>query len=175
MRADREQGGRTMIIAVSGVLVWTSAAASVFAEGATRSLEDYTEPAVTFTVSIVIDPPPDTMAVGLEDSPPAGWTQIDNITDGGVYDAETHKVKWGPFFTPFPGQVSYDLLPPEEVTDDDCFVGTISFDGFDEPIQGDDCLHGPIPTVSTWGLAVMTLLTLSAGTIVLMRRRVAAT
>ena len=30
---------------------------------------------------------------------------------------------------------------------------------------------GPIPTVSEWGLLVMTLLILTAGTVVLMRRR----
>ncbi len=33
-------------------------------------------------------------------------------------------------------------------------------------------LHGDIPTVSAWGLAVMALLVMSAGTVVLTRRRV---
>ncbi len=159
------------MIAVFAIFVLASAAAPVLAEGATRSLADYTDPAVTFTVSIAIEPPPDAMAVGLEDSPPPGWTQIDNITNGGVYDPETHKVKWGPFFLPFPGQVAYDLLPPEEVTGDDCFVGAVSFDGIDQPIGGDECLHGPIPAVSEWGMVTLILLMIAGGTLVLVRRR----
>ena len=114
------------------------------------------------------------LAVGMEDSPPPGWTQIDSISNGGVYDPGTHKIKWGPFFSPFPEQVTYDLLPPGQVTANDCFVGAVSFDGIDQSIQGDECLPDPIPAVSEWGLVAMALLTLSAGTIAVSRRRVVA-
>ena len=155
MRLDIAHRHRATLLAWSWVLASASATAPVFAEGATRSLADHTDPGVTFTVTIVIEPPPDTVAVGLEDSPPAGWTQIDNITDGGTYDPEAHKIKWGPFFSPFPAQVAYDLLPPGEVTETDCFVGTVSFNGINEPIGGDRCFPGPIPALSAGALLVL--------------------
>ncbi len=154
---------RATLMAVSWVLASAWATVPLFAEGATRSLADHTDPGVTFTVTIAIEPPPDAVAVGLEDSPPPGWTQIDNVTDGGTYDPEAHKIKWGPFFAPFPAQVAYDLLPPEEVAKTDCFVGTVSFNGINQPIGGDQCFPGPIPALSQGALLVLAVLLVIVG------------
>jgi hypothetical protein len=45
-------------------------------------------------------------------------------------------------------------------------LATCIYGGFD-----DGCVERDIPTVSAWGLTVMTLLTLTAGTIVFARMR----
>ena len=113
----------------------------VFADGAIRTLPGYYSTGCTFSVSITIEPPLDTVVAGLEDSPPPGWTEVDSISEGGAYDAETHKVKWGPFFTPsIPAMVSYNVTPPGDAIDTQCFAGTVSFDGFNQAIGGSACL-----------------------------------
>ncbi|MGB2985243.1 MAG: IPTL-CTERM sorting domain-containing protein [Phycisphaerae bacterium] len=154
----------------------TNIAAPAFADGATRDLPDNCSPDVTLTVSIAIDPPDGTLNYALEDSPPAGWTNIDSISDGGVYDSENHKVKWGAFFDDLSRTVTYDITPPGGATGTQCFDGTVSFDGRDEAIGGKSCLKDvrpgcwqAIPTVSEWGMVAMTLLLLTAGTLVLRR------
>lgn len=153
---------RAALMAFCCALASASATAPLFAEGATRSLADHSDLGVAFTVTIALDPA-DAVAVGLEDSPPTGWTQIDNITNGGTYDAAAHKIKWGPFFAPFPAQVAYDLLPPGDVTETDCFVGTVSLNGINQPIGGDQCFLGSIPTLSQGALLVLAGLLLIAG------------
>jgi len=79
-------------------------------------------------------------AVGVEHAPPAGWTDITNISHGGSYDAVNHKVKWGPFFSPsIPALLCYDLTPPPGADGLQCFEGEVSLSGTDEPICGDAC------------------------------------
>ena len=97
-------------------------------------------PGTLKTVYIDLDIPPETLAAGVEDSPPPGWTEIYNISDSGTYDAENHKVKWGPFFPPFPGVLSYEVVAPIEAVGVQCFEGTISIDGLNNPICG-ECLE----------------------------------
>lgn len=127
------------MILLSSLVLWAATASSVLAEGATRNLSDYAGAGVPFTVSIAIEAPAGTMALALEDSPPPSWTEIDNISDGGVYDPQHHKVKWGPLFSDLSRTVSYELTPPSEMTRY-CFKGTASFDGINESIRGDDCV-----------------------------------
>ncbi len=93
-------------------------------------------------VEINIVAPPDVFAIGLEDQPPAGWT-ASNISDGGYWDAQHEKVKWGPFFEPFPTQVSYDSEPPVDTQGLHSFTGVVSIDGIDYEICGDECVDGP--------------------------------
>jgi len=92
-------------------------------------------------VSLDIDAPDGAQAVAFEDSPPAGWTDIQNISDGGTYDSVNHKVKWGPFFAPFPASVSYEVKAPVEASGERCFMGSVSIDGESEAICGDTCIE----------------------------------
>jgi hypothetical protein len=92
------------------------------------------------TVQILINPPAGASAIALEDSPPAGWV-VGQISDGGSYDATNHKVKWGPFFEPFPPGVRYEVTPPAGDDGLRCFRGTLSVDGLNEAICGDACVE----------------------------------
>jgi len=123
----------------------------------------------SFTVAITITPPQGVAAVGLEDRPPAGWP-VSNISNGGALDAQSGKIKWGPFFGTIPGAVSYDVMVPASASGPACFDGDVSFDGLDRPITGDACVVGPIPTVSQWGALVLCISILIGGTLVLQKR-----
>lgn len=96
-------------------------------------------PGVPKTIRIDLSVPNETTVIALEDSPPAGWTVV-AISDDGTYDAVNGKVKWGPFFPPFPPVVSYVVLPAVNEEVSACFEGAISLDGINRPICGDDCL-----------------------------------
>ena len=99
-------------------------------------------PEVPKTVLIMLDVPPGALTAAVEDVPPTGWTQISNISDGGEYDSENHKVKWGPLFDPFPSELTYDVVPPAEAVGIMCFTGTAAFnDEPGEPICGDECIE----------------------------------
>jgi len=128
--------------------------AGVLADGALRELPEFYDPTVPFAVDITIDPPEGVLVLGLEDTPPTGWT-VSNISHGGHWDTQHEKVKWGPFFSPIPESVSYDVTPPAEATGEYCFSGIVSFDGDNESVGGDDCVtNGPPPEPATRTLPV---------------------
>ena len=132
---------RTRIAYAAMVVVMTTPCVAWAGGGADRDLPDEYCPGQTLSVTITIDTPTGTLAVGIEDSPPTGWTDISSISDGGAYDSENHKVKWGPFFDPsFPASVSYEITPPEDASGAMCFSGTVSFDGINQDILGDECV-----------------------------------
>ncbi len=79
-------------------------------------------------------------AIGVEDTPPAGWIVTNNISHGGTYDPVNGKVKWGPLFPPFPTELSYEVIPTPANALIRCFYGTISVDGDNTTICGDSCL-----------------------------------
>ena len=79
-------------------------------------------------------------AISVADSPPAGWT-VGAISNGGSYDAVNHKVKWGPLFSPFPAELTYEVTPNEAATGQLCFSGVISVDGVNRTFCGDNCLN----------------------------------
>lgn len=157
------------ITAGLAVLVWMGTAASALADGATRDLPDGYMPGVTLTVSIEIVAPPDATAVGLQDLPPPGWTDVINISDGGIYDSDNQTVKWPPFFDNFSRTVTYDVTPPVTAVVLACFDGYVSIDGDEQPTTGDDCVSSSVtvPTVSGLGLVVMGLLMVAAAAFVL--------
>ncbi|MBI5384184.1 MAG: immunoglobulin domain-containing protein [Verrucomicrobia bacterium] len=72
----------------------------------------------------------------VEDQPPANWF-VTNISHGGVFDAATGKVKFGPFYDATPRTLSYDVLPPPGTQGVFAFTGTASADGVNGPIGGD--------------------------------------
>ncbi len=164
-------GARAPVVAF--ILVCMCGSRAALADGATRDLPDEWAPGVPLVVAISLDPPGGTIAVGVEDEPPPGWTSIANISDGGFYDSANHKVKWGPFFDPsIPATISYEITPPVDATGTPCFNGTVSINGINEPIMGDQCLPDlAVPTVSEWGMLAMGLLVVAAGTCIAARRR----
>jgi hypothetical protein len=90
-------------------------------------------------VTIVLNPPDGTSSIGVEDVPPAGWEVLE-ISDGGSFDEINRKVKWGPFFPPYPKHVHYQAMPTNAGLPLACFDGTISLDGISEAVCGIDCL-----------------------------------
>lgn len=123
----------------------------------------------SIAVSITINPPQGVAAVGLEDLPPAGWP-VSNISNGGALDAQSGKIKWGPFFGTIPSGVSYDIIVLASASGPACFDGDVSFDGLDRSITGNACVVGPVPAISEWGALVLGISLLIGGTLVLHRR-----
>lgn len=157
------------------LFAWAGAVPRALADGATRDLPDHYGPDTTLTVTITIDPPDppaNPLPAGFEDTPPVGWA-VSSISDGGTWDVQLEKVKWGPFFVlPIPEVVTYDVTPPASGRSEQCFTGIASFGITDVwPITGDQCIAIVVPTLSEWGLAVMALLVVTAGTIVIARRK----
>jgi uncharacterized delta-60 repeat protein len=71
----------------------------------------------------------------VEDQPPAGWV-VTSISDGGVFDKHTGKVKFGPFFDNDQRILTYELTPPAGETGPRQFSGAASADGLNSPIVG---------------------------------------
>ncbi len=164
---------RISIASLLAVLSWTGAPQHAFAQGAVRDLPDHYGPGVSITVSIAINPPEGVSFAIPEDAPPAGWS-VSDISNGGTWDAEQQKVKWGPFFAPsIPALVTYDAMPPGDTRGEQCFAGTIFFEppGEEEPVAGDPCIPVAVPTLSEWGMMVLLLLILVSGTLAIDRVR----
>ncbi len=114
---------------------------------ATRSLDDPHPaycPGMPKNIHIAISAPDGTTAIALEDAPPAGWSVV-AVSHEGAFDETNGKVKWGPFFPPFPPHVSYVVVPALHDDVAACFDGTISVDGINQPTCGEPCigLHCP--------------------------------
>jgi hypothetical protein len=145
--------------------------AFVRGQSAVRTLPDYYLQGTASSISIALSTPQGTAVVGIEDKPPAGWS-ASNISNGGAWDAQSQKVKWGPFFgSSIPTELSYQATPPGGFSGEACFVGSASFDGLDQPIGGEACIPIGIPALSGLGAIVFAGLTLAAGVVVLRRRR----
>jgi len=159
---------RSTFVALMGILASMSIAR---AQSATRDLPDHYRaggPAVT--VSISLSGTGGLAAAGVEDKPPADWI-VSNISNGGSFDANSVKVKWGPFFSPsIPGVLTYDVLPSPASSGEACFAGTASFDGLDEPIAGELCIPPPVPAASSWGLLALALGVFIAGSVLVQQR-----
>jgi hypothetical protein len=98
-------------------------------------------PGMPKNIRIALTPPNSAQAIGVWDSPPLGWIVTNRISHGGAYDPVNRKVKWGPFFPPFPAELSYEVIPTAAAIDlPACFSGMISVDGTDHPICGEECV-----------------------------------
>jgi uncharacterized delta-60 repeat protein len=96
------------------------------------------------TIRLVAQPPAAIAVYALQDQPPAGWA-VTNISHGGIFDALTGKVKFGPFFDSDPRTLTYDALPPLGYVGIGLFTGTASADGINSPIIGDDRMLIALP------------------------------
>jgi sugar lactone lactonase YvrE len=103
-----------------------------------RKLPIYYAPGFKFTVNLVSSSVPVSgsgIAYALEDAPPAGWL-VGQISDGGVFDVATGKVKLGPFLDSQARTLTYDVTPPSTATGTNVFQGTVSTAGNDTAIAG---------------------------------------
>jgi hypothetical protein len=102
---------------------------------ATRTLPASVLAATLLTVNIDVAPEAGVLAFVVEDRPPTGWTAT-NITRGGTWDSTSAKVRWGPFFTDRPMQLSYTVVPPATACGSVGFSGNAAFDGIGVLISG---------------------------------------
>ena len=102
---------------------------------AVSSLPSNYTPNVLFTVTIMVTPAPTVTSHVVEDQPPDGWT-VSNIDQGGSFDTNNRKVKWGPFFDNTARILSYQVTPPVTVSGMTTFTGLASFDGINVPVSG---------------------------------------
>ena len=137
-----------------------------FAQGpgsALRNLPEYYVPGTPIPVTITVVPPPGVAVVGVEDVPPTGW-EVSNISQSGSFDAQSGKVKWGPFFVPsIPSEVSYGATPPGGTSGPQCFAGTASFDGANQAMGGDLCIPLAVPAIGDGGPVALSGLLAVAG------------
>ena len=90
-------------------------------------------------VTLLCQPATGTSVYAVEDRPPADW-QVTEVSAGGVWDAQTGKVKFGPFFDAEARFLSYAVIPPAGATGVQCFEGVGSADGLDSPVTGPACM-----------------------------------
>jgi len=166
-RGEARPGAGVVLVAVC---VCLGSVRSVQAQSAVRELPRFPGEGATATITITLHPPAGTAAAGAADTPPAGWT-VSNISDAGTFDSLTGEVKWGPIFTPAdPTVLTYDVTVPTGATGNECFTGTVSFDGSETPIEGESCFV-TIPALTPAGAAVAALLATAAGLVVVRRWR----
>ena len=122
-----------------------SVALTVVPVGQCSVARDLTDPTLTYCpegakhVCLNLTPPMGATAIGVEDTPPSVWV-VSNISNGGQWDAVNQKVKWGPFFTPFPATLCYDVTPPNGEDGTKCFAGSYSVDGVNALTCGESCV-----------------------------------
>ncbi|MGB0716297.1 MAG: myxococcus cysteine-rich repeat containing protein [Phycisphaerae bacterium] len=103
---------------------------------ASRVLPDSYCPGEPVDICINLEVPPSTTAVGIDECPPTGWL-VEEVSDGGQWDPDSGKIRWGPYFAPLPSTVCYQARSPEEASDPPTFgCGEASFDGFNESTCG---------------------------------------
>jgi hypothetical protein len=110
-----------------------------------RELPGAYTPGIPFKVELRAEPPGGTQAYAIEDRPPAGW-QVSEISNEGVFDPATGKVKFGPYFDAQPRTLTYRLLPPATATGRKEFGGSSSINGAVYPIVGDRIIESVNPT-----------------------------
>jgi hypothetical protein len=103
------------------------------------------------TVTLRVVPTNTVVAFAVQDRPPPGWINVQNISHGGSYDLVNRRVKWGPFYDNGARDLTYDLVRPGSATGLNTFTGTASFDGFDVAIIGArTILIGTSPPPPRW-------------------------
>jgi uncharacterized delta-60 repeat protein len=90
-----------------------------------------------FSVQLSATPPAGTLVWAVEDSPPPNWAVLD-ISNDGVWDANTGKVKFGPFFDAEPRTLSYRVVPPLGFVGIGLFSGYASANGQSSVVSGDN-------------------------------------
>ncbi len=110
-------------------------------------------PNALFTVTLHLVPTNTVVAFAVQDSPPSGWTNVQNISHGGFYDSGNGQVKWGPFYDNGARDLTYDLLRPASASGANTFVGIASFDGYNATITGARTITTSASVPLVWRLA----------------------
>ena len=92
------------------------------------------------TVKLDVNPVASTFAQAIQESVPAGFT-VSGLNEGGVFDANSSKIKWGPYFDNSARKLDYVLTAPSDFTGVVSFRGVGSFDGVDIPVTGVDSIE----------------------------------
>jgi hypothetical protein len=101
-----------------------------------RKLPPAYAPGTPFLVELRAEPPAGARAYAVEDHPPTGW-QVSSISDDGLFDPATGKVKFGPFTDTTARTLSYKVTPPASAIGRKEFSGVGSVDGVNYTIGGD--------------------------------------
>lgn len=92
-------------------------------------------PGVPLQVRLSAQPKPDTKVYAIEEQLLPGWT-ASQFGDG-VFDSQSRKLKFGPYFDDKPRTFSYTAFPPASAMGRVRLVGTISYDTTYEATGGD--------------------------------------
>jgi hypothetical protein len=114
---------------------------------ATRELPDEFQGGVPVPVILVVTPRDGIEAMAIEDEPPVGWTVVPgSVTEGGIVDVRSGRVKWGPFIgtEATPRELAYEILPPVDALGVARFAGRGVYGSVSAPIGGDDTILGLI-------------------------------
>ncbi|MDB6036176.1 MAG: hypothetical protein JWM99_17, partial [Verrucomicrobiales bacterium] len=98
-------------------------------------------PGHVFTVRLAAQPSDGVSAYTIEEKPPQGWT-VNAISNDGVFDNTTGKVKFGPYLDASPRSLSYDVLVPANASGRYEFSGSASANGKAYPVAGDRVIDG---------------------------------
>jgi len=101
----------------------------------TRSLPSSYMPGVKFTVTLKATPPSGTSNYGVEDKSLNGWSVTD-MSSGGLFDANTGKVKFGTFQDGVSRTLTYSVTPPSTESNDGTFSGTGLINATSTVIEG---------------------------------------
>jgi hypothetical protein len=133
---------RSATIAVGGRTVTvTQEAAAVRDCFVLRRLPGYVAGGV-LAVTLQATPPAGTAAYGIEERPPAGWT-VEQVSDGGEFDAVNGKVKWT-FLDGALRTLTYRLRVPAGASGRHLFSGIANLDGIAECDIGGDQETAPV-------------------------------
>lgn len=91
----------------------------------------------TFTLTVIGTPAPQVQAWSVEDSVPAGWS-VGPLSDGGQWDPQSRRLRWGPFFDATPRTLTAEITPSPAAVGTVAFSGTAAFDEIVMTVAGPD-------------------------------------
>lgn len=119
-----------------------------------------------FDVTLVAEVPGGTGFYTVEDTPPASWS-VTAVGDGGVFDANQRRVKFGPFRDGASRRLTYRVEPPLGEAGLRTFAGTSVSDGGERWVMGDQVLESiplhPADLVTVDGWLTLREMTAYAG------------
>ena len=110
------------------------------ASTAIRELPDHYSPREEIIVVIKVTPARGTLAYAIEETPPADW-KVGEISQEGVFDSKTGKVKFGPFFDSSAKTLRYAIRPNDQLAEVK-FSGVFASGDQLQNIIGDSILKG---------------------------------